>query len=487
MRIRQFVFILGSISIACLFPGNGFCATRLTGEWSFIGGSPSCFPGIASLAKGNGDTLFAGGDSGVAVWTGRQWISISNTPVYRIVYAKGLLYVIGDFSRISSTVGCPGNNVAKWDNKKWLPLGAGVHTSASHGIKGVAVSPDGSLHIGGDIDSVGGVPAHYYALWNGASWDTSDGGQFSGSVDALAFANDGTMYAAIETMIKQKKGNAWSDITPTLRPVSDWPLETNAMTVDSNGTLFVGGAFPNLNNENIFSGVIKWDGSSWTSAGAISMRVTDVAVSSTGTVFAVGSDDYSIVNTRQNDVGFDYKVFRINNTTIDTPYAKRIVMSTVTGTVPLIRCSLAPGIDSTFQVNCGDGIINHSRGSNVLLRSGLYEWIEEYFTYSTYFGKITALSSDNRDFYVCGQYLCYNGNYLNSLAKYDGFAWNKIECGDAYIEKIQPCTDGGLTVSGTFSAIGGIPATVNPLDTYGINHGEMERGPQFNRGNFPAS
>jgi hypothetical protein len=201
MLAKRFILLLGLASIGSVFfPNAASCATSIQGTWSFVGDAPTVFHSVATLAKGSGDTVLAGGgDSGVAVWT--------------------------------ATNGCQAMNIARWTNNRWSPLGSGIHMIKHNGIRGIAIAPDGSLHIGGDFDSAGGLPARYYAWWNGAEWNTDDNGFFIGPIDALVFAKDGTMYFAIGTAVRQKRGNEWSDISPNVGSVSDYTVEINAMAV----------------------------------------------------------------------------------------------------------------------------------------------------------------------------------------------------------------------------------------------------------------
>jgi len=111
MRTNHFFYGCCICVIVCFISSSPiFSAAPATGEWRMVGGEPTLSKGFASLAQGGGDTLFAGGDSGVAVWTGKQWVTIASTPVYRTVYHAPFLYVIGDFVEIA---GCKSRSVAR--------------------------------------------------------------------------------------------------------------------------------------------------------------------------------------------------------------------------------------------------------------------------------------------------------------------------------------------------------------------------------------
>ena len=147
------------------------------------------------------------------------------------------LYVAGNFGMAGGT---PARSIARWDGSRWAALGAGLEGGV---VKALAVFDDGSgpaLYAAGGFSEAGGSPANNVARWNGSDWEplASGIGLFSNCVYALEVFDDG-----------------------------------------SGPALYAGGDFSSSGGE-LANGIIKWDGTSWSSVGAgfLSPDVRDLAV-----------------------------------------------------------------------------------------------------------------------------------------------------------------------------------------------------------------
>lgn len=85
-------------------------------------------------------------------------------------------------------------------------------------------------------------------------------------------------------------GSAWSAL--------GWGMDAlvSALTVDSSGSLYAGGAFTTAGGTNSAKGVAKWDGSAWsalssgiTTTTSTSSSVSALAVAPSGGIYAGGS------------------------------------------------------------------------------------------------------------------------------------------------------------------------------------------------------
>jgi len=344
----------------------------------------------------------------------------------------------------------------------------GVHSpEGSHGIKAVAAAQDGSLYVGGNIDSAAGMPANNFVRWVNDSWDTAGGGQLTGPVLAIACGNDGALYAATEDLnIFRRTGTGWAKIPLTIGSVSGWPSEIDVMAVGRDGTLFVGGFFPKVEGELYYSGLITWDGTTWGTfpTGNIE-RVTDIAVSASGKVYAVASNDFMSKNTSQNDIRIDYVLFGMRDSILDTCFATHIGISTVNSPVPMIQSSIAVANDSVMFINFGGGVVAINNKRSAELRSGLFE----YGAYG--YGSIKTLSCSGHDLFASGQDIIYNGNYLGNLARWEGSKWNSVGQLTASISAISATPDGGVCVSGYFDSICGVAATRDTLNPFTVEKG----------------
>jgi trimeric autotransporter adhesin len=128
---------------------------------------------------------FAAPEFHLAQWTGSDWVVVDpgfgtlrglGGPASCITVHDGKLYVAGAFESVGSI---PAHGIASWDGTTWSAVGAGVsgvNTMRSHG---------GRLWVGGSFHQAGGIDALALASWDGQTW--SDGGlsDITGGVTAL--------------------------------------------------------------------------------------------------------------------------------------------------------------------------------------------------------------------------------------------------------------------------------------------------------------
>ena len=123
-----------------------------------------------------GDFSYAGGVAArnVAQWNGSVWAPIGsglNQHVYNIAWFNGEVIATGNFS----------GHIARWDGAAWATLGGGFNDCGTslHVHNGV-------LFAGGYFSVAGGVPARYFAQWDGGSWTRVSGVDLVGLVHAMA-------------------------------------------------------------------------------------------------------------------------------------------------------------------------------------------------------------------------------------------------------------------------------------------------------------
>lgn len=110
---------------------------------------------------------------------------LANTPRAMVVW-NGALYAGGQFTYAGGT---HANFVAKWDGRKWTPLGAGFNSY----VYTLCVF-NNELYAGGQFTASGANNTiRYVAKWNGSAW-VPVGDSFNSTVLALAGFN-GSLYA----------------------------------------------------------------------------------------------------------------------------------------------------------------------------------------------------------------------------------------------------------------------------------------------------
>jgi hypothetical protein len=246
---------------------------------------------VSSLAvfdNGSGPALYAGGIfrsiggahvRRIAKWDGSSWSALGNGVSLLTGAEDGVtamevfddgsgpaLYVAGDL-RTAGTV--TANRIARWNGATWSAVGSGMvgqTTGDDVPIRDLTVFDDGSgpaLYACGDFTSAGNAPAtNRIARWNGSSWSSVGGAQFSGRPWSMVVFDDGTgpaLYVATGDVWK------WNGATWSLLPEASPSQTTLALAVFDDGdgpALHAGGA------GLLDDPVVKWNGMGWSGVGS---------------------------------------------------------------------------------------------------------------------------------------------------------------------------------------------------------------------------
>jgi hypothetical protein len=154
-------------------------------------------------------------------------------------------------------------HVVGLEDGEWSALAGGTNGTS---VYAMTTAPDGTLYIGGDFTTAGGVAAAKVARWNGTVWSALGAG-LPGTVRALAVGPDGSVYAAgdfpIPHNVMKWNGAAWSDLgNPSTNNATIY-----ALAVAPDGTLYAGGDFTSINGVDA-NRVAKWNGAAWSALGA---------------------------------------------------------------------------------------------------------------------------------------------------------------------------------------------------------------------------
>jgi len=190
------------------------------------------------------------------------------------------LYAGGDF---------PGG-IAKWNGSSWSSFGGGISGGIDVEVLAIASFDEGSgssLFAGGWFTTAGGMTIKGIARWDGTSWSALGGGLYSASGDGgpvvgvMAVFDDGSGPAlfvgggfyggglvASHGIIKWD-GSNWSSLNGGIQgplPNSGY-VTALAVFDDGNGpALYVGGEFTSAGGVPA-NGLAKWDGSAWSAVG----------------------------------------------------------------------------------------------------------------------------------------------------------------------------------------------------------------------------
>jgi hypothetical protein len=177
--------------------------------------------------------------------------------------AGGDVLVAGEFTRAG---GAPVSNIAVWDGRSWLAIGAGLDGP----VRAAQVMPDGSLVVGGEFTHAGGGLASHLARWDGTRWSAFAGGA-GGPVYAFAMAANGDLIAGGAfpsagitgaSRIARWNGSVWSAFGPGFEDT------VYALLVTSRGEVYAGGRFVRSGGGLDIRYVSRWDGAEWRPTGS---------------------------------------------------------------------------------------------------------------------------------------------------------------------------------------------------------------------------
>ena len=215
----------------------------------------------------------------VAVFNRHKWTPLAdglntdfNGPVHAITVRGSVVYAAGDFTEAGST---PASHIAKWDGKRWLPVGEGLN-----GKVWALIATESGLYAAGEFTQAGGVQANRIAKWAGNRWHSLGSGLADckdsaciPAVYALA-ANGKDLYAAGRfrkaggsdaNSIARWDGKQWHALSSgVFTGVYDGVVRSIA-TDGSN--VYAGGTFQMAGDVRA-NNVAVWNGHRWNALGA---------------------------------------------------------------------------------------------------------------------------------------------------------------------------------------------------------------------------
>lgn len=189
-------------------------------------------------------------------------------------------------------------STGQWDN-----LNVGSAPAVSNLVRVIIEGPDKKIYIGGYFEDWNGVAnRNFIAAYDPStdSWETVGGvGDVNDNIEDMAFGPDGTLYivgaftnvdgVGAADYIAQWSGSAWSAVgTPNVGAAAF--VDIDAIAFDTDGNLYVGGNFTNLANVANADYFAMWDGSSWTAVGSGGTAWVDaIAIDSKNNIYIGGS------------------------------------------------------------------------------------------------------------------------------------------------------------------------------------------------------
>ena len=248
-------------------------------------GDPSGSPYVFAIAV-RGTDVYVGGSfsqagetaaSNIARWDnlGHHWYPLGtgvNNRVQALVVHGDCLYVGGYFNIAG---GVAANELACWNlvTHTWSAIASDITQEVvSPSVYALAIDAGGTLVVGGQFSTIGGVPARNIARFNGSSWSAAGAGLGTSANSVYALAADGAdIYAggdfsgpcAACDYIAHWSGSTWSPVGLGLSGGS----APNVRAIVINGSnLYVGGDFTVASDtvsQKAVNGIAMYNGSQW--------------------------------------------------------------------------------------------------------------------------------------------------------------------------------------------------------------------------------
>jgi hypothetical protein len=420
---------IGGIAANRIARWNGVSWTAMG---SGVGGPSPIVRALAVLPNGDlvagGPFSSAGGIAApcVARWSGSAWsamcTSITNVngpaALSLLTLPNGDLLVAGAFTSIN---GVASNNIARWSNGTWSPLGAG----SAGGIGSLARLPNGDIAAGGRF-LLGGV--HYLARWDGSSWSPF-GDSPNQIVHSLTVMPNGDMVAAgLFTAIGSVpalgvalwNGTSWSPPSSGAGALGGGDRDVLAAVTMPNGDLVVAGEFTTIGGIAA-QRVARWDGSTWSPIGSgLPLAVHSLAVLPGGDLVASGNAGV------QRWDGSNWIAL------------------------------LTAGNHRTMAVLAnGDLIVARTSGPSMLQR-----WDGTSWSPMAVGGVLVdaIVQMPNGDVVIGGWFVSVDGVPAPYIARWNGATWSSLGGGmNGRVTALAVMPDGSLVAAGVFNLAGGVP------------------------------
>ncbi len=281
-----------------------------------------------------------------------------------------------------------------------------------NGVRGAvfAMAKDslGNIYLGGEFIWAENVLVNHIVKWDGHKWSALGGGVTGGYVYAIAVKGTDIYIAGSFTKagnitansIARWNGTSWSSLGSGMNGY------VYALCITENGKLYVGGEFTQADT-TIASNFAEWDGSKWKAFGTYPNNgvssLVRVLVSRGDTVYIGGNFN------RAGNVGVYglVKFYQGEWFYVNSPVGDNVS---------------AIAIDSTHVYvggkNGGIGLVTGE--GPVMIETGLPN--------NTYSIQSLAIAPDG-DLYVCGFFVTFNGDTVNSVARWDGSQWHPMSNG----------------------------------------------------------
>jgi len=228
--------------------------------------------------------------------------------VLDITVKDGVLYVGGGGIPFTGN-GKRINNIARFDGTQWEVLGSGLLNTSDRGeflgqtlpaVEAIAVADDGTVYAGGHFTETGsGTPVNHVAKYNGNEWVqvgsglVNPDGLRTATIEVLRFDDSETLHA-VGRFTENGDGQVLNHVARfdggTWQSIGEgFGSRTLSMAFDASGELYVGGRYEERGDGQSLLGIARFDGTEWVQVGTgLTGGVSDLAFDGSGVLYAGG-------------------------------------------------------------------------------------------------------------------------------------------------------------------------------------------------------
>lgn len=350
------------------------------------------------------------------------------------VAANGDLFVGGQFS---SAGGSPANCIARWNGTNWSSVGGGVTGSVAPRVSAMALTAQGDLIVGGQFWQAGGVATNHVARWSNGAWQAMPGlDLFSSFANDLVVRPNGDIvvcgWLGAPGGVARWNGSSWTSLGALQAPIGwPWPIvdPTDLVLLSNGDVALYGNNIASIGGTPI-TGMGRWNGSTWSSFGPGWPKVdADGTLPNGNVVFGFNSSNSSAATWNG-------------------------AMWSALPNLPFPVCTfLATGGGSPVAVNRG------SFGGPLFATLVGGSWVPVGPGTDLVGPVNAAIYMANGDLIVAGQFSNLGGATPQWIARRVGSTWQPLGLGvDGPAKALLELPNGELIVGGSFLAAGGIAA-----------------------------
>lgn len=451
--------------------------------WDTRFGATGVVDGVVHAVLVDGNDVYIGGEfhragnvrvEGVARWDGKRWLPLGGDPAVGVNGQVLALAMVGENLYVGGHFDVAGDKdascLAVWNRgtNRWAAVGKGFYSDAGDAVVNTLLAQDGMLYIGGRFSGVSTTIASNVARYDGTSFSRLGGG-VAGTVYALAISG-ARLYVGgdFQTAGSKPARNLarWSPASSTWEAVgTGTDSVVYAIAVDGSD-IYIGGHF-NEAGGVAASSIVRFNENELGWHPVSTGVVLGNPLTTVESIVVDGNDVYVAGNFQLG--------WRDTYNLHDTVRCLLRYSKSANTWIPVQRSFVRDGIERDERdfpwvhamVKSGrtlyfGGNFERANGLNGPVGNGLMKFDLDAMRWS---GLGPALGGDGRavalwngDLYIGGSFSTAGTELASNIVRWRDGVWSPLGAGTDGLVNVIHITGGKLFAGGTFASAGGRPA-----------------------------